>query len=221
MPISNINTTATATSQTTDTRQNNLAQKDIFLKLLVAQMKFQDPLKPQDATQMSSQLAQFNMVEQQTNTNTLLKELLAKGNSSTGSNNTAATWLGHSVSVNQNQIHFDGTPQAFSAQLTNAAAQVNLNIFDASGTPVRSMQLGALSAGKNPLTWDGLTDSGATAAIGDYRIEMSAIDLQGQSVKASVSRSGIVDAVRFTSNGNELMVGGIAATIADVTEIRP
>jgi len=219
MPISNINT-ATA-SQATDTRQNDLGKKDIFLKLLVAQMKFQDPLKPRDATQMASQLAQFNMVEQQTSTNQLLQELVAKGSSSTSSNNTAATWLGHSVSVNQNQIHFDGTPQAFSVQLTNAAAQANLNIFDASGTPVRSMQLGALSAGKNPLTWDGLTDSGATAAIGDYRIEISAIDLQGQTVKASVVRSGIVDAVRFTSNGNELMVGGIAATIADVTEIRP
>ncbi len=220
MPISNINT-ATTTSQTTDTRQNNLGQKDIFLKLLVAQMKFQDPLKPQDATQMSSQLAQFNMVEQQTNTNKLLEELLAKGNSSTGSNSTAATWLGHSVSVNQNKIHFSGTPQTFSVQLTNAAAQANLNIFDASGTPVRSMQLGALSAGNNPLTWDGLTDSGAAAATGDYRIEISALDLQGQAVKATISRSGTVDAVLLTSNGNELMVGGIAASIADVTEIRP
>jgi len=219
MPISNVNT-ATA-SPPADTRQNALGQKDIFLKLLVAQMKFQNPLKPQDASKMSSQLAQFNMVEQQTNTNKLLKDILAKGDSSTVSNSTAATWLGHSVSVNQNQIHFDNTPQAFSIQLTNAAAQANLNIFDANGVPVRSMQLGALSAGNNPITWDGLTDSGATAAIGDYRVEISAVDLQGQVVKANISRSGIVDAVLFTSNGNELMVGGIAASIADITEIRP
>ncbi|MDX8391277.1 MAG: flagellar hook capping FlgD N-terminal domain-containing protein [Mariprofundaceae bacterium] len=220
MPITSVNT-ATA-SQPADTRQNDLGQKDIFLKLLVAQMKFQDPLKPQDATKMASQLAQFNMVEQQTNTNQLLQELLAKGNNTTGNSDATATWLGHSVSINQNKIHFDGaTPQTFSTQLASNAAQANLNIFDSSGVPIRTMQLGTLNAGGNPFTWDGLTDSGATAAAGDYRIEIGAIDLQGQSVDAHISRSGIVDAVRFTGNGNELVVGGIAASTEDITEIRP
>ena len=221
MPISNV---ATIGSQPqTDTRQNDLGKKDIFLKLLVAQMKFQNPLKPQDPTKMASQLAQFNMVEQQTNTNKLLQDMLDKngGSNATASSNTTATWLGHSVTVNQNKIHFDGTPQSFTAELPTAASAVNLNVVDASGIPIRTMALGTLPAGSNALTWDGLMDNGAKAPIADYTLSINATDLQGQAVSARILRNGIVNAVRFTTSGSQLMVGGIAAATADVTEIRP
>jgi len=220
MPISNV---ATIGSQApTDTRQNDLGKKDIFLKLLVAQMKFQNPLKPQDPTQMASQLAQFNMVEQQTSTNKLLEEMLAGNNKNGGSSSdTTATWLGHTVTVNQNRIMFNGTAQSFTAELPRDAGTASAMVLDANGTPVRTMQLGSLGAGSTALSWDGLTDSGATAATGEYNINISATDLQGQAIDARILRSGIVDAVRFTTSGNELMVGGIAAATADITEIRP
>jgi len=222
MPISNVATIGSQ-PQTADTRQNDLGKKDIFLKLLVAQMKFQNPLKPQDPTKMSSQLAQFNMVEQQTNTNKLLQEMLDKGgtNNTAASSNTTATWLGHSVTVNQNKIHFNGTAQSFTAELPTAASTVSLSIVDANGTPVRTMSLGALPAGSNTLNWDGLMDNGTKAPVADYTLSINATDLQGQSVSAKILRNGIVDAVRFTSSGSQLMVGGIAASTADVTEIRP
>jgi flagellar basal-body rod modification protein FlgD len=42
---------------------------DTFLKLLVAQMKYQDPLQPTDSAQMMSQLAQFSQVEGLNNLN--------------------------------------------------------------------------------------------------------------------------------------------------------
>jgi flagellar basal-body rod modification protein FlgD len=41
----------------------NLGDQDTFLKLLVAQMKYQDPSKPADSTQFLAQTAQFTQVE--------------------------------------------------------------------------------------------------------------------------------------------------------------
>jgi flagellar basal-body rod modification protein FlgD len=42
---------------------DNKSDKDMFLKLLVAQMKYQDPTKPTDASQFLAQTAQFTLVE--------------------------------------------------------------------------------------------------------------------------------------------------------------
>ena len=42
-------------------------QKDMFLKLLVAQLKNQDPSSPMDQKDMMAQMAQFTSVEQMTN----------------------------------------------------------------------------------------------------------------------------------------------------------
>ena len=47
-----------------------------FLKLLIAQLKNQDPTKPMDSTAFVSQLASFSQVEQSVNTNTKLDSLL-------------------------------------------------------------------------------------------------------------------------------------------------
>ena len=47
-----------------------------FLKLLVAEMKNQDPTKPMDSTQYVAQLATFSQVEQSVQTNSKLDQLL-------------------------------------------------------------------------------------------------------------------------------------------------
>ncbi|WP_117190928.1 flagellar hook assembly protein FlgD [Rhizobium terrae] len=47
-----------------------------FLQLLIAQMKYQDPTDPMDASEQISQLATFSQVEQSVQTNTHLKSML-------------------------------------------------------------------------------------------------------------------------------------------------
>jgi flagellar basal-body rod modification protein FlgD len=55
-------TGSTGSSATTNAVSKDF-DKDTFLKLLVAQLKYQDPTSPTDATQFMSQTAQFTVVE--------------------------------------------------------------------------------------------------------------------------------------------------------------
>ena len=54
--------------------------KDLFLKLLVAQMKNQDPFNSQDPTQYITQLAQFNMLEQSMTLNENIEYMISLTN---------------------------------------------------------------------------------------------------------------------------------------------
>ena len=66
--ISSVNMASTdaGTTQSTPStaKTDALASRDTFLKLLVAQLRNQNPLNPQDGTQFVSQLAQFSTLEQ-------------------------------------------------------------------------------------------------------------------------------------------------------------
>src|SRR3954462_2993200 len=53
-------TAATASASVTASSQ---LDSDTFLKLLVAQLKYQDPTSPSDATQFLSETAQFSVVQ--------------------------------------------------------------------------------------------------------------------------------------------------------------
>jgi flagellar basal-body rod modification protein FlgD len=61
-PVSGSNGVATNTATTTVDRPDQM-DKDTFLKLLVAQMRYQDPSNPTDPTQFMSQTAAFTQVE--------------------------------------------------------------------------------------------------------------------------------------------------------------
>ena len=66
---------AAPTTQNTTKKANDALGKDEFMKLLVAQMKNQDPLNPMDGQEMAAQLAQFSSVEQLQNANDTLAKI--------------------------------------------------------------------------------------------------------------------------------------------------
>lgn len=68
MPVNPLGYSAAASNAQQNPRTvNNELGKDDFLKLLVTQMRYQDPLKPMEDTAFIAQLAQFSSLEQMMN----------------------------------------------------------------------------------------------------------------------------------------------------------
>ena len=80
------------TPTATPTAASSGLGKDTFLKLLVAQMRQQNPMEPTDDKEMIAQMTQFSMLEQMTNMATANADIAAAGRMSQ-----AVTLLGRTV----------------------------------------------------------------------------------------------------------------------------
>lgn len=76
MQVGTATSTASSNGATTQTGSTIAPDYNAFLRLLVAQLKNQDPTKPVDSTQYMAQLAAFSNVEQAMQTNAKLDSLL-------------------------------------------------------------------------------------------------------------------------------------------------
>jgi flagellar basal-body rod modification protein FlgD len=69
----------------------SLADQSVFLQLLVAQLKYQNPESPADGTQFVTQLAQFASLEQQTGERKDVGTILSLLQNNLPATNTSAT----------------------------------------------------------------------------------------------------------------------------------
>jgi flagellar basal-body rod modification protein FlgD len=115
-------TASTSASSATDTTPNSsqtLSQND-FLKLLVAQMQYQDPSNPQSDTQMASQMAQFSTLTASTQMSSSLSMLQA--NNLVGTNVTVQVTPGSSSALASGVVTgvtlVSGSPQVIVTDVT-------------------------------------------------------------------------------------------------------
>ncbi|WP_428832853.1 flagellar hook assembly protein FlgD [Pseudaminobacter soli (ex Li et al. 2025)] len=76
MTVPTVQSGTTNTGNSTDGTSKTAVDYQSFLRLLVAEMKNQDPTKPMDSTQYVAQLASFSQVEQSVQINSKLNDLL-------------------------------------------------------------------------------------------------------------------------------------------------
>ncbi|MGE0330401.1 MAG: flagellar hook assembly protein FlgD [Ramlibacter sp.] len=179
-------------------------QQDRFMKLLVAQMKNQDPLSPMDNAQMTSQIAQINMVGGIEKLNGTVESLLA---SFTALQAQSATQLpGRDVLVSGNALSLaDGVAKG-GVELARAADTVNVDILDAGGNTVRTLALGASGTGVRGFSWDGLRHDGKPAPEGSYRLRVAA-SAAGKPVDATTLAAARVQSVSNSSAGVQVDLG--------------
>jgi flagellar basal-body rod modification protein FlgD len=193
------------------------ATEDRFMKLLVAQMKNQDPLNPLDNAEITSQLAQLSTVTGIDKLNTTLEAMMSGAQSNQSLQ--AAGMIGHGVLAPGSSIQLSDAQAVFGIELSAPADNATVTIRDSSGRPVHQIALGPLAAGTVPLQWDGMTDAGVRAANGIYAFDANAT-AAGQKVAATALGFGQVTSVSGGAQGVKLSVPGLGElSVADIRKI--
>ncbi|MBL7997147.1 MAG: hypothetical protein JNL32_00785 [Candidatus Kapabacteria bacterium] len=199
--------------------------KDAFLKLMIEQMKAQNPLNPSGGyEQMAAQLAQYTSLEQLQNLNTTMTSLLQSNTSlvqSVGQQSLPAM-MGKTVRANANGIGFDGSNSVqFGYELPLQAGSLKLSIKDSAGNVVRVLEPPSIGvrSGENSVMWDGRDSKGATVPKGAYTFEMEGKDLQGKDLRITPMVRGTVTGVRYRENGAFVVLNGAEIPAGSITEL--
>jgi len=197
---------------------SGMGQKD-FLKLFTTQLNNQDPLDPVKNEAFVAQLAQFSQLEA---TTTMSQTLTDYVTSMSGERMmSSANLIGKTVSVADGPAILNGgVPVQGVVSLPGGADGVKFEVYDASGTLVRSQILGPQTVGDMTWSWDGKTDQGTAAANGSYRFKATAVS-QGKTTNPQVSTMACVTSVRQDPDKSILLQvqGGKTIKLADVQRI--
>jgi len=200
MAITPINNSPAA-SQTTGTASSVKATKDDFLKLLVTQMRYQDPMNPMDNAQMTSQIAQLNTVEGINQLNATVTNLQASLMASQSMQ--SASLIGKTILADGNAINLQSGSASLSMRLEGPAESVVVDVINSSGRIIKTANLGANAAGIQTFTWDGSTNEGGVAPNGQYTFQVNAKKLN-QAVVVTPLTQATVSGVELTSAGPQL-----------------
>ena len=213
--VSSATQVATTTSAATTTKPE-ISDYNTFLKMLTAQAKYQDPLEPMDSSEYASQLAQFSMVEKQTENNALLSSIAQQ----MGLANMAAMsgWVGMEARA-ATPAYYDGsTPITISPNPAAASDTVQLVVSDSRGTEVQRI---TLPVSADNYDWDGLDDDGNAFATGNYTFVVESID--NNEVILSEMAEVYADVAETQMQGTDVVLilkGGSAILASSVTALR-
>ncbi|WP_119155578.1 flagellar hook assembly protein FlgD [Caldimonas tepidiphila] len=142
--------------------------QDRFLKMLVAQMKNQDPLNPLDNAQVTSQMAQINTVTGIERLNGSVQAMLSQLTQTQALG--SAALIGRDVLVEGSRMHLDAGGSGRAAiELAGPASRVTVELLGSGGQVLDSFELGPLDAGRHHFAWQ----SGSAALAGstvNYRV---------------------------------------------------
>jgi flagellar basal-body rod modification protein FlgD len=198
-------------------KKNALTQQD-FLNLFVTQMRYQNPLDPIDNNQMATQMAQFGSLDALNNMNTTLGNIAnyqASMNSLQG-----IALLGKKVEAKGNSLSIEKGNVSEGYYQLSSPGKVTIQICDAQGRLVRTIDDGLKDGSKQKVVWDGKNQQGATLPDGTYQFQVSAVDEKGQSVSVSSYFTATVTGISFENGVAYLNCGQKKITLSDIISVQ-
>lgn len=190
-----------------------------FMELMLAQLKNQNPLEPQDNGDFIAQLAQFSSLEEIQNLSSTVDDAVGQFRSSQALQ--ASAMVGKTV-LAPSGVGILGPESEVTGtiQVPASTGGVKLNVLNGSGELVRQLDLGASEAGVLSFSWDGTDGNGNSLPQGPYSVVASG-SYSGGSEQLSTMVSANVDSVSLGQDGSiTLNLAGLGSiALSDVKQI--
>ncbi len=219
--IQTVDVNSIGASNNTPQGKSELGKND-FLKLMIEQLKHQDPLDPLDGAEYTAQLAEFSSLEQLQNmSNSLDQSVMANLQLTQSVNNTmTAALIGKEVKLSGNTVEYSGQESAqFGYTLLEDVQRVDVKIYDDNGTLVKTIHDVEATEGQHKLSWDFTDNNGNKINSSNFRFEVEASSSTGEDIFVDQYVVGIIDAIRFTENGAVVVVNQNQYGLGDINEI--
>jgi flagellar basal-body rod modification protein FlgD len=189
--------------------------KDDFLKLLMAQLKHQDPMSPQDPSQFSSQLAQFSSLESMQNIEKVLQDQINAGAYTTMAQKATlgASFIGKEVLVAGNSLEVTTKgPAELTVDIGTGGGKTKVEILDKDGKKVATKEFGWQDAGRQKLTTDDLPP-------GEYTYKVTCTGAKDSDIPVQTYSRGVVDGLTFQNGAVILRSGKLTFPLDYVVEV--
>jgi flagellar basal-body rod modification protein FlgD len=178
-----------------------------FLRLMITQLKNQDPTKPLDSGEFLGQLAQFGTVSGLADLKSSFTELA--GSLVSNQALQAAGLVGRSVLARSGAGYLTaGEGLSGAVDLPASSGDVRVQIVDATGQLVREIDLGAQASGLVRFSWAGDTNAGQIVPDGRYSISAQFFDGAAMQSADTLVRS-TVESVSLGSGGLGIKLRGL------------
>lgn len=192
--------------------------KEAYLKMLMEQIKFQDPMNPVKNDQFSQQMTSLSQLEQQVNTNKNLEKMMQQ---QSNTQLAALQLVGKNILADRAAIYHDeGKVSPINFKLPRDAQEVVLEVYDGNNEKVRSFNMGAQNEGDIRSKWDGANDQGGPAASGRYSYKIKAKGVDGKDFDISSKIDGRVTGVTTSQGTVFLLVGDQRVGLSDIETIK-
>lgn len=186
-------------------KNKNEMGKDDFVKLMSAQLKYQDPMSPLKNEEMAAQLAQFSALEQMMNMNQNLEKMTAAQKPQ--ENVLAASLIGKRIHTDSSRFQLaKGAQPELKFNLPEDAETVNVAIVDAKGEVVREVELAGMMKGPQSIRWDAKNGKNQEVPLGEYTYRITATGEQGKPLQINTATGGLVSGVVFEGGKPMLLV---------------
>jgi flagellar basal-body rod modification protein FlgD len=209
---------ATTSSTTSGTGSSSLG-KDAFLKMLVAQLKHQDPTSPMDGKDLAAQLAQFTSVEQLTQLNSAMATQTQASQMAAlvGQSSLSASLIGRQVEAVGDQVLVPSSGSAkIKVDIVGSGGTATLTLKDDAGNTVATRRLGAVAAG-NGKSFTLPSD----LPPGKWHYSLEVVNAADVASTVTTYVSGVVSAVEFKNGEIILSAGGLEISLSDLVRIEP